>query len=449
MKLTDIKAAVHNVLGIDTYNTMQTAVAVSDSRRIVLLSPTGSGKTVAFATALLRRLPDKKEKNDTLRSIVVAPSRELVRQIFDVVRPLAATFGLKTLAVYGGNSFSSEQASIEGALPDIIIATPGRLLDHIHRGTLDVSLVRNVVLDEYDKILELGFQDEMQEIARLSGNRLPGACPDFVMLTSATPMKDVPDFIDIQNAETIDYTAQSPVSFRLRIMTVPSPDRDKLATLGALIRAVADRGPIMVFVNHRESADRVGAYLKSNDISCVVYHGGLDQQHREMALARFDCRGARVIVSTDLAARGLDIDGIATVIHYHPASDIETWTHRNGRTARVERTGDVYVIVGPDEDVPEFVRSDNDYYPDFTDTRGVESEMTAVYFDRGKRDKISKGDIAGFVMKKCGVAPGSVGKITVGNSWSMVAVAPDCVSKILDTARVEKIKNIRVRASVM
>lgn len=444
MTLNEIARAVSRALHIDSFNEMQLVAAEAKSRRLVLLAPTGSGKTLAFVLAVLKRMSDCRP--DTL---VIAPSRELVRQIFDVVRPVAALLGLKTAALYGGNQFAAEEASLTSEMPALIIATPGRLLDHIRRGTLDVEGIRSVVLDEYDKILELGFRDEMEAVLTKTGRRLPGGEPDFVMVTSATPLTGGVPFIDMAKAETIDFREVSPAMSRMRIVGVPSPSRDKLDTLAGLIRAVAPDGPAIVFVNHRESADRVGDFLTRQHISNVVYHGGFDQQHREMALASFDSEGARVLVATDLAGRGIDISGVASVIHYHQAGDIDIWTHRNGRTARVGRSGTVYVINGPEEDLPEFVKTENDYYPDLTDGSAVVAPKKLIYFDRGKRDKISRGDIAGFIMKCAGVPADAVGKISVGANYAMAAVSPDFVSAVLSAVKSGRVKGLRLRASLM
>lgn len=450
MKLQEIRAVVSRHMGIDTLNAMQSAAAASDASRVVLLSPTGSGKTLAFVIAMLRRInPEKTGATPSPEAIVIAPSRELVRQIVDIVRPLGAAFCLKTVALYGGNAFADEAASIKGALPDIVVATPGRLLDHIERGSLDVSQTRQLVLDEYDKTLALGFHEQMRAISRQVAAKLPGRVPRFAMVTSATEATDLPDFISLDKAELIDFRAVNATEARLRIVNVPSPDRDKLATLAALLRAVHTDGPAIVFVNHRESADRVAAYLDSRHISCVVYHGGLDQQQREMALARFESRAAAVMVATDLAGRGIDITDVATVIHYHPAADVETWTHRNGRTARIDRTGTVYTITAPGEDIAEFVDTENDFYPDMTADFEVAAPMVQIYFDRGKRDKISRGDIAGFLIKQCGAAPERIGKITIGARYALAAVAPELAQSIIATAATTKLKNQRTRVSIV
>lgn len=448
MDINRIKSAINDSLGIGELNPMQTAVIVSNDSRIMLFSPTGSGKTIAFLGNLMRRLEQPGGTDQYgVQAIVIAPSRELVRQIFDVARPLLAPFGMKTLAVYGGNPFHLEESSLKGSLPALIIATPGRLLDHINRGTLDVSAVRNMVIDEYDKTLEMGFLDEMKKICSAVGKKLPSRHLDFVMLTSATRLKDVPEFIDLKNAEIIDFTQQSTVRSRLRIYNVPSFDKDKLNVLAALIRNISQNGQCIVFVNHRESAERIGTFLDKEKISAVVYHGGFDQQKREIALAKFNSRTAKVLVSTDLAGRGIDIDHVASVIHYHPAPSEEIWTHRNGRTARVDNTGDVYVISAPDQDTPEFVSTDNDYYPDATLTHRVEAEKALVYLDKGKHDKLSRGDILGFITKKAGIAAVAVGKISLGNSYALVAIDPHEKATLLAALRSEKIKNIKVRAT--
>ncbi|MDE6397643.1 MAG: DEAD/DEAH box helicase [Muribaculaceae bacterium] len=444
MKLQDIKHEISRVMNIATLNPMQGAVAASDARRLILIAPTGSGKTLAFAIALLKRISDY-VTGVSPRAVVIAPSRELVQQIFNVIRPLAT--GLKVLALYGGNAFAAEESSIRGAIPDIVVATPGRLLDHINRQTIDVGESRMLVLDEYDKTLELGFHDEMKKIIRRTGERRPKANLDFVMLTSATRLDEMPKFVGLDSAEIIDLSSESDIKKRLRIVNVPSPGKDKLDTLAALVRSIP-AGPIIVFVNHRESAERVWNGLKSRHISAALYHGGLDQQNREKALAVFAAGGARVLVATDLAGRGIDIDSVEAVIHYHPAINAETWTHRNGRTARVDKTGTVYVISAPDELQPEFVTTENDYYPDMTADFAVRAPMTVLYLDLGKRDKVSKGDIAGFLMKQAGLGQAEVGKISIFPSYSLVAIAPDRVRTVMDASKTARLKNKRVRVSL-
>ena len=242
MTESEIKANISQRLGIAKLNAMQKAVAATKSHKIVLLAPTGSGKTIAFAIALLRSLG--KESGKGVQGVVMAPSRELVLQINDVVKRLAT--GYKTVAFYGGHRMQEEVNSLSQT-PDIIIATPGRLLDHLQRRTVDISRVRALVIDEYDKSLELGFLGEMEKIARRMRQ------PSDIVLTSATALSDVPKFIDLRGAETIDCTdneakAKAP---RLNIARIESPSRDKAETLVELLRSLPN-GKVLVFVNHQE-----------------------------------------------------------------------------------------------------------------------------------------------------------------------------------------------------
>jgi superfamily II DNA/RNA helicase len=402
---------------------------------LVLLAPTGSGKTLAFTIAMLRRL-ETAYAGKGVSAVVIAPSRELVMQIHSVVRPVAA--GFKAIALYGGNAFSAEQASIEGAVPDIVIATPGRLLDHINRGTLNVSTARTLVVDEYDKTLELGFQDELRRIVR----RLTHV--NSTVLTSATRIAELPAFIDAQKAQVLDFSQNDSPAARIVTMNVPSPERDKINTLAALLRTI-NAPSVMVFVNHRESAERVYDELTKRHISCTLYHGGLDQREREIAVARFSLGATNVLVATDLAARGLDIADVQAVVHYHMPTSEQAYTHRNGRTARAGACGEIYVITGPDENTPEYVTTDNDYYPDYDATTELSAQMTLLYINAGRRDKISRGDVAGFVMKQCGIQAAKVGKISIGLDYALVAVAPDVAHTVIDTARSARLKNKRVR----
>ena len=346
---------------IETLNPMQQLMAATDATRLILLSPTGSGKTAAFAIRLLRAIGPSK---GVLQAVVIAPSRELVIQIADVIRPVAA--GLKTVAFYGGHNMADEVNSLK-SMPDIIVATPGRLLDHITRGNLDVAGVHALVLDEYDKSLELGFHDEMRRIAR----RMKSL--KLIILTSATRLAELPDFLPMQGAETVDFTPTAQRS-RLQTVSVESPERDKLQTLLDLLRSLPN-GRAIVFVNHRESAERVYNFLKKERFPVGLYHGGLEQRDRQLALDLFNNGTNPVLVSTDLGSRGLDIDDVNYVIHYHMPLSSESWTHRNGRTARMGADGTAYVITAEGENIPDYVVCDRPYSPRGEASEGIRSDV--------------------------------------------------------------------------
>lgn len=414
---------------------MQKAVMQARADRIMLLAPTGSGKTLAFAVPMIERLHPS---DGSVQALVIAPSRELVIQIAEVVRTAAA--GHKVTALYGGHPMAEEVNSLS-VVPDIVVATPGRLLDHILRGTIDVSSVQTLVLDEYDKALELGFHDQMRRIVR-KVRRVK-----YVMLTSATPLTEMPDFIDMSQAKVIDFSSksESPRS-RMEVNLVKSPMKDKLEELDKLLASLPD-GKTIVFVNHRESAERVFEYLRKKGFPVGLYHGGMDQLQREIAIDMLNNGSTPILVSTDLGSRGLDVDTVRSVVHYHVPPSAESWTHRNGRTARVDAKGNVYVLVSDDEKLPEYIDYDREYVPDTDNPDPITSHLSTLYFNAGKKEKISKGDILGFLAKQCGLDAKAIGKIVVKDHCALVAVGKDDVQKVIDTAKTTKVKGQRVRVT--
>lgn len=419
---------------IQSLNPMQQEMASTDATEILLLSPTGSGKTIAFTLRLLRAL---KAPDGRVQAVVMAPSRELAIQIADVIRPVAA--GLKTVAFYGGHAMTEEVNSIKST-PDIIVATPGRLLDHLQRHTLDLADTRALVLDEYDKSLELGFHDEMKRIAR----RMPAL--KLIILTSATRLEEIPDFLHIKRLQTFDYSKGAQTASRVQNVRVDSPERDKLATLEALLRSLPN-GRAIVFVNHRESAERVYEALKRAKFPVGLYHGGLEQRQRKLAIDLFNNGTTPILVATDLGARGLDIDDVQYIIHYHLPLTVESWTHRNGRTARMGATGTVFTIIAEGENIPEYVQWQRELQPRSEASDPIRSDVATIYINAGKKEKISRGDVAGYMIHKGGLEPSQVGKITLDDHSALVAVPRDEVEGLLQRLAQHKLKNTRVRLS--
>lgn len=422
---------------IENLNEMQQLMAGTDARKLILLSPTGSGKTAAFTLRLLRYLTPSCGK---VQAVILAPSRELVLQIADVIRPVAA--GLKTVAFYGGHAMQEEVNSLS-VTPDIIVATPGRLLDHITRHTVDVTGVEALVLDEYDKSLELGFLDEMRRITK----RMKSI--GLTLLTSATPLAEMPDFIPMNDAETVDFTRNAERS-RLQIVRVNSPERDKLATLSDLLRSLPD-GRAIIFVNHRESAERVYGFLKKNHFPAGLYHGGLEQRERQLAIDLFNNGTTPILVSTDLGSRGLDIDHVNYVIHYHLPLSPESWTHRNGRTARMGSSGTAFVIIADEENIPDAVTWERELYPsgEEPDEGGIRSRVATLYFNAGKKEKISRGDIAGFLMQKGNLTKDEVGKIVVNDHSAIAAIPRDKATATIEAVAPYRVKNTKVKITLL
>ncbi len=437
MKQTEILDNIRKRTRVTELNPMQKRMSEIPVRgTFTLLAPTGSGKTLAFAIPLLKSLAPARGQ---VQAVVIAPSRELVLQIAEVIRPIAT--GLKTVAFYGGHSMQEEVNSL-AVTPDIIVATPGRLLDHIKRGQLDLGTVSSLVLDEYDKALELGFADEMKRVCR----RLTGL--KLVILTSATPLAAIPDYLPASEPQVIDFSATDTPRRRMQIVRVESPSRDKLNTLGDLLHSLPN-GRVIVFANHRESVERIYDALKKQGLPVGIYHGGLDQNDRENAIVQLANGSTPILVSTDLGARGLDIPELSAVIHYHMPVSPEAWTHRNGRTARQEAKGDIYVITAEGEDIPYYITTDRDYAPTGHSTDPIRSETATLYFNVGKKEKISKGDIVGFLIAKGGLTSDEIGVITLRDHSALVGIPRAKGKSLVDTLGRERIKNTRAKISLL
>ncbi len=447
MKLSAIHENIFRRLGIDRLNAMQLATSeFSLPGKLMLLAPTGSGKTIAFVIPLLKAL---KSPQGHVQAVVMAPSRELVLQIAEIIRSVAGP-DYKTTAFYGGHSMQEEQRSVEGGIPDIVVATPGRLLDHLRRGSLSLHEVRTLVLDEFDKSLELGFRDEMSRVA----GRMRGV--ETLILTSATAIAELPDFVPAKGLRELDFRGKGEAAPlpRLRVHSVASDKKDKLEGLDSLLRQITtDSGGeavrTMVFVNHRESAERVYNYLIREGYPAALYHGGLEQADREKAVAMFGNGSAPVLVSTDLGARGLDVDGVGAIVHYHLPLQAETWTHRNGRTARMGAEGDVYVLLAPEEATPEFVDADLTDALELAPAPGAvpAARMQTLHVNAGRKDKISKGDIAGYFMKQAGLRPDELGAIELKDHQAYVAVPAGRGREIIAALAPHKLKNKKVRVT--
>jgi superfamily II DNA/RNA helicase len=437
MKKKEIVDNIRQRLAIDSLNPMQQTMAASDAANILLLAPTGSGKTIAFALAMLRRV---EAAVPGIKAVVLAPSRELVLQVASVLRPIAT--GMKTVALYGGHNMRDEVNSLS-IVPDIVVATPGRLVDHINRSTIDISGARTLVLDEYDKSLQLGFLDEMTRIVK----RMRHRCA--TILTSATTLDDLPPIVGrLSDFTLINYSDIASPRANTDVVEVASAIPDKLDTLVDLLRSL-DNTKVIIFVNHRESAQRVYDRLHRDRFPVGLYHGGLEQQERRLAIEMLNNGSTPILVSTDLASRGLDIDSVGAVVHYHlPLTEAE-WTHRNGRTARQGASGEVYAITREGENVPDFIAFDRSLSPTRISANPISRTVATLYINAGKKEKISRGDILGYLVKAGGLTPDQVGTITVDDHWSIVAVPASVASATIKTLATTKLKNRRVRVSLL
>jgi superfamily II DNA/RNA helicase len=424
-------------LQIEQLTPMQDAAreAYRENKDLVLLSPTGSGKTLAFLLPLVQTL---KVGVQGVQAVVLVPSRELALQIETVFKSMNTSF--KAMSCYGGRPAMEEHRTMRGINPSVIIGTPGRMNDHLKKENFDARTVTTLVIDEFDKCLEFGFHDEMSEVI----GQLPSLRKR--VLLSATDAEEIPQFAGVGDGSQLvklNFLTSEPVSERLNLQKVLSPDKDKLETLYRLLCTLGDRSTL-VFVNYRESVERVAGYLQSKKFPCDAFHGGMEQADRERALYKFRNGSCPVLVSTDLAARGLDIPGIDNIVHYHLPVNEEAFTHRNGRTARWEARGSSFLLLHAEERLPDYIPEDIPVFelPEQT-PKPVKSRWATLYIGKGKKDKLNKIDIVGFLYKKGGLAKEDIGQVDVKEHYAFVAIRRSKVNQLLTLIRGEKIKGIK------
>lgn len=432
-----ILADIIQHLGVQSLNPMQEKMlsANNEDKDLLLLSPTGSGKTLAYMLPLCQQINNE---IDTLQVVVIVPSRELALQSEDVLKKMRLP--IRSMSVYGGRPAMEEHRRLREVKPHVLFATPGRLLDHIEKENISLWAIKLVVVDEFDKSLELGFSREMMSVAvRLPHKGVKRICLSATDVTSESVFQT---FVEAKKLLRLDFSEQDTEEKRLTMYFVISPVKDKLQTLAELLTYIAGR-PAIVFVAHRESVDRVSAYLHGLGFYVESYHGGMDQEQRERSLYKFRSGGSNVLVSTDLASRGLDIPEVSAVVHYHLPLTEDVFTHRCGRATRWENTGDTYLILNPEEKLPQFAESVEQLSELPTHINPVLPKWTTLYIGRGKKEKLSKIDIVGLLCKKGGLRAEEIGRIDVKDHKSYVAILRKKVRLLLNNIRGEKIKGMK------
>ena len=424
-------------LKIDTLNPMQEAAidAWKEGKDLILLSPTGSGKTLAYLLPLLETL---KPEVKGVQAVVLVPSRELALQIDQVFKSMNTPY--KAMSCYGGRPAMEEHRTMKGMEPAIIIGTPGRMNDHLSKQNFDASTVKTLVIDEFDKCLEFGFQEEMATVI----GQLPKLERRYLL--SATESEEIPQFTGMNRTTRLNFLdTEEELSERIHIYKVMSPIKDKLETLYKLLCTLGSESTL-VFCNHRESVDRVGKYLQSQKLPCGIFHGGMEQEDRERSLYKFRNGSCHVLISTDLAARGLDIPDIDHIVHYHMPIQEDGYIHRNGRTARWEAEGNSYIILHGEETLPAYVSEEPEIFelPEQT-PKPSQPEFVTLYIGKGKKDKINKIDIVGFLSKKGNLGKEEIGRIDVKDHYAFAAVSRKKVKQTLQLIRNEKIKGVKTR----
>jgi superfamily II DNA/RNA helicase len=434
---SEVIAEMLSRLRIEELNQLQSE-ALETARQdgeFILLADTGSGKTLAFLLPILSFID---EKTTGTQALIIVPSRELALQIEQVFKTMGT--GLKITCCYGGHLRETEENNLIEA-PALIVGTPGRLADHIRRNNIHTRTIKTLVLDEFDKSLELGFQDEMSFII--------GSLPALNkrILTSATAATEIPEFVGLSSPQTLDFLTGEKTE-RLTLQQVLSPDNDKLETLFRLICRLGARSTV-IFCNHRESVERVSAWLKEKGILNVFYHGALEQPERDSALAKFRNGSSNFLVTTDLAARGLDVPNIRYIIHYHLPATEEVYTHRNGRTARMDASGTAIFILSPEETLPAYLPEQ----PEKIDlpanaTIPDKPKWTTLFISAGKKDKVNKVDVVGFFTNRGQLKKEDIGLIEVKDFFCFVAIRKSSVPHTLQLIKDQRLKNKKVKIDV-
>lgn len=401
-------------LQIAALNDMQRAVfeAAQSHDHLTVLSNTGSGKTLAFLLPLIARMQAPMFETQAL---IIVPTRELAMQIEQVFRKIGTPY--KITACYGGHKREIEENNLLQA-PKIIVGTPGRLGDHFRRGNIHTHTITDLVIDEFDKCLEMGYTEDMSFLIQ----SLPNLKKKI--MTSATQAIEVPAFVGHTDALTLNYIKEETAEWEKIIYQVTlSKDTEKAQDLFHLLCQIGARSTI-VFCNHKEAVERLSEFLKEKKIQNVYYHGSMEQRDRDAALAKFKNGSVNVLVTTDLASRGLDIANIRFVIHYQIPHTADVFTHRNGRTARMDASGTIIcMLTGDYEKKPAFIQ---DEWPLISVDESYDvpekSKWVTMYLPHGKKNKVNKIDIVGFLLQDDTLVKEDIGLIEVKDFHSFVAI---------------------------
>jgi superfamily II DNA/RNA helicase len=435
LKKSKNQQEILNKFNIDKLNPMQEEAypVISSGKDLVLLSPTGTGKTLAFLLPIIAGLDANCSE---VQVLILVPSRELAIQIEQVTRTMGT--GYKANAVYGGRAGAKDKIELKHR-PAILIGTPGRIADHLRRETFTADKIKTLVLDEFDKSLEVGFEKEMIEIV----DNLPHL--EKRVLTSATQDMRIPKFVGLDNPVYINNLGDD--DSQLKIKIVVSPTKDKLETLEKLLRHIGNE-PGIIFCNFKETIQWLSDFLTEKQIGHACFYGGMEQKERERALIKFRNGTHRLIVATDLAARGIDIPEIKFIIHFQLPPREKEFTHRNGRTARMHSNGTAYVLHWADAEQAEFIQG---LEVEELEDKPLETSLNwkTLFISGGRKDKISKGDIVGLFLKQGKLNKEELGTIELKTDCAFVSVHESKAEHIIDTLNNTRLKKKKLRISLI
>lgn len=415
---------------------------------LIAQGKTGSGKTAAFGLGLLNKLNVKRFR---IQTVVLCPTRELADQVAKELRKLARTIhNIKILTLCGGVPFGPQVGSLEHGA-HIIVGTPGRIEDHLGRGTLTLHDVDTLILDEADRMLEMGFQQSLDAIVEQIPNQrqtllFSATYPKQIQAIANKIMKQ-PEMVEAKSTHTNLSIAQH--------FYKVEDDQQRIEALRLLLLQHEPETSI-IFCNTKKEVQEVTNTLSNYGFSAVALHGDLEQRDRDQTLVRFANKSASIMVATDVAARGLDIDTLDAVFNYHIARDSEVHVHRVGRTGRAGSKGIACSLYSEKESYKVGLLEDyldRTIEPELLPDTSVLSKipktpiMTTLQLDAGKKQKIRPGDILGALTGDNGIPGADVGKIQLGATWAYVAVSKASLKKALRKLSQDKLKgrNVRVR----
>ncbi|WP_179319916.1 DEAD/DEAH box helicase [Winogradskyella helgolandensis] len=423
-------------LNIYALNPMQESAlaSIEANEKTILLSPTGTGKTLAFLLPLLETLNPECEE---VQALIIVPSRELAIQIETVIRNMGS--GYKANAIYGGRAISKDKIELKHT-PAILIGTPGRLADHFEQARFTTEFIKTLVIDEFDISIEVGAGGEMKDIMSYLANVTKR------ILTSATQGASIPKYLKMDGAKTLNFLTEKPSS-KLEIKTVVSPSANKHNTLVDLLHHVGNE-PGIVFCNKKERLEDLSRFLDKKNIAHTCFYGGMEQHDRERALIKLRNGSVSILIASDLASRGIDIPEMSYIIHYEIPDAYQEYTHRNGRTARVNSKGTAYLIKGDREVFPEFIENSK------TIRINASGEIkppfwTTLFISGGRKDKISKGDIAGLFFKQGEISKDQLGVIELKQDCAFVAVPVSIADELVAKLNNTRLKKKKVRVTII
>lgn len=411
---------------------------------------TGSGKTAAFGLPILNAVnPDLQE----IQALVLVPTRELAVQVRQELKLYARNMPtIKISAFYGGHAFSQERASLAHP-PQILVATPGRLTDHLSRNTINLGTVKHLVLDEADKLLEMGFEEEVDQIiAELPHNRQ-------AVLFSATMPAKVKELIANSLKDPKFVTASdNAIPTKVKLVGIKVDQKQRQETVVKLLKTISAAGTV-VFCNTRAAADEMADLLQAQQLSAKPLHGGMEQPDRDKAMTLFRNGSTQILIATDLAARGLDIAALKTIVHAELPDDEASYLHRSGRTGRAGKSGVVYTLLTSRDEqkiqdwkqvqMDEWLPADTLQKKQKQPATGSGTSFITLHINAGRKEKISPRDIVGALIAEAGLTADQIGKIEIQDRASFVAVPQDKGIEIAEKLNNAKIKGKRFRIHVV